>query len=576
MAAIVRWLSNVRIWPGPILAVDLVATARRKRFFILRAFYAAASPCALFHIPGHRRLGRWRSERGGRVHLDLLGDLRRHATLGRSHDRPRLAAGAIAQERQRRTMEYLFTTPLSSLEIVVGKLGGRVLEVLGLVLAGLPVMALAMLLGGIAPQSLVALTAITLSTVVFVTEISLAISAWTAKARDAVIRAYLVFFGLWVLPLPLTAAPWMQQVAVLNPVLTFVESHFGWALGKSAEPWEVVLMLVRNQMLAGGMVLAVATLFMRRIHLREAARAVTRRSRLVRRRRREIGDNPMYWKEIYIEGGSSRLGLLGCGILVLVFIVICGLTSYMLFASLQSPTAPERGTVSTYALGVSTFLCCCGLLTVITRASGSITGERERDCWDVLIGTPLEPGEIIKGKVLGSIWPLRMLAPLLAVVWLPALLLQPSFLLGVVFFLLGMAIVTTFAAARGVFCSHAPKPRSGPRSLRCRCRCPRRWRQLCCCPVNIVAAPFCVPFLLAGPGMAILMLDSTGIRWDPFAILAVGAYLVGLVSYTIAAWLLMRSAIRNFDKKSGRTQRPPVVGGKVATPIRPVANRSSI
>ena len=295
---------------------------------------------------------------------------------------PALAAGAIAQERQRRTMEYLFTTPLSSLEIVVGKLGGRVLEVLGLVLAGLPVMALAMLLGGIAPQSLVALTAITLSTVVFVTEISLAISAWTAKARDAVIRAYLVFFGLWVLPLPLTAAPWMQQVAVLNPVLTFVESHFGWALGKSAEPWEVVLMLVRNQMLAGGMVLAVATLFMRRIHLREAARAVTRRSRLVRRRRREIGDNPMYWKEIYIEGGSSRLGLLGCGILVLVFIVICGLTSYMLFASLQSPTAPERGTVSTYALGVSTFLCCCGLLTVITRVSGSITGER-----DAIVGT---------------------------------------------------------------------------------------------------------------------------------------------------------------------------------------------
>ena len=123
------------------------------------------------------------------------------SNCGRSAHRPRPGRGTIAQERERRTMEYLYTTPLSNLEIIIGKLGGRVLQIVYLVLSGVPVLALAMLLGGIAPRAIVALTVITLSTVLFVTMVSMAVSAWTAKARDAVIRAYLVFFCIWVLPL---------------------------------------------------------------------------------------------------------------------------------------------------------------------------------------------------------------------------------------------------------------------------------------------------------------------------------------------------------------------------------------
>ena len=177
---------------------------------------------------------------------------------------PALAAGTIAQERERRTMEYLYTTPLSNLEIVIGKLGGRVLQILYLVLSGVPVLALAMLMGGIAPQAIVSLTAITLSTVLFVTMVSMAVSAWTAKARDAVIRAYLVFFCLWVLPLPALASflsvrpppgsvPIVEQFVVANPVVTFMMIFDGagpW--GPVTEPWSLLLALVRNQMLAGG------------------------------------------------------------------------------------------------------------------------------------------------------------------------------------------------------------------------------------------------------------------------------------------------------------------------------------
>ena len=106
---------------------------------------------------------------------------------------------------------------------------------------------------------------------------------------------------------------------------------------------------------------------------------------------------------------------------------------------------------------MSTFLCCCGLLLLTARAAGSITSEKERDCWVSLISTPLEAGQIVKAKILGSLWSLRGLVPFLAVVWLPALLLRPSYFWGIAFTLLDLGILAAFTATLGVYCSQRSK-----------------------------------------------------------------------------------------------------------------------
>ncbi len=49
MGAIGRFLGNLRIWPGPILAVELVTLSRRTRYFVLRVLYAAALFFALWY-----------------------------------------------------------------------------------------------------------------------------------------------------------------------------------------------------------------------------------------------------------------------------------------------------------------------------------------------------------------------------------------------------------------------------------------------------------------------------------------------------------------------------------------------
>jgi ABC-type transport system involved in multi-copper enzyme maturation permease subunit len=577
MGAIARFLGNLRIWPGPVLAVELVTMSRRTRFFFLRTLYAAALFLALCFTYLTTRLSDMNSLAAfASAFFTAFGVMQLTLVLLVG---PALAAGAIAQERERRTMEYLFATPLSSLEIVIGKLGGRVAQILYLVLSGVPVLALAMLLGGIAPQAILSLTVITLSTVLFVTMVSIAVSACSAKARDAVLRAYLAFFCIWVLPHPLSfllnwswAPNWttsaMWQVAAANPLETFFGIFSGIGLGPGDGPWQLVLILVRNQALVGGAGLLLATLFMRRIHLRDAA-ARQRRRRRIRFFRGEIGDNPMYWKELYVESGSLRLGLLGYVLLALIFIVVCGLTIYFLLESLQTSYARGGGgggeSFCAYAIVTSTVLYCCGLLVVIARAAGSITAEKERDSWASLISTPLEPAEIIKAKILGSVWSLRGLAPLLAVVWLPAVLLRPSYILGIAFSLLDMAILTAFAGTLGVYCSQIAKStlRATGAALGIAVLI-GGGTMFCCCPISWIGAPFNVPFLLAGPSFASLAIGSSSevsLNWLVLA--AVGAYLIGTIGYAVAARIMLSRAIRQFDKRSGRTERRPIIRARL-------------
>ncbi len=597
MGTIARFFGKLRIWPGPILAVELVTTSRRKRYFVLRVLYAAALFFALWYT--YQETIRWRpAVDSGDMNsiaqftaafFGTFGVMQLMAVLLIG---PALAAGTIAQERERRTMEYLYTTPLSNLEIVIGKLGGRVLQILYLVLSGVPVLALAMLLGGIAPQAIVSLTAITLSTVLFVTMVSIAVSAWTARARDAVIKAYLVFFCLWVLPLPALAlslsgktyawsVPIVEQVVIANPVFTFmmIFTHDGpW--GPVTEPWSLLLALVRNQMLVGGTALVLATLFMRRIHLRDAGKPARKRRWRMQFFRGALGANPMYWKELYAEPGSSRLGLLGYGLLALIFVALCGFTIYIFLESVGHSYSymREGEEFCQYAVAMSTFLGCCGLLLLTSRAAGSITSEKERDCWVSLISTPLEAGQIVKAKIMGSLWSLRGLVPFLAVVWLPALLLRPSYFWGIAFTLLDLGILAAFTATLGVYCSLRSKStlRAMAAALGIAIVLGGGYL-MCCCPVVTVGARGgpddgiflgfapCMPFLLFWPGYVSIELGSTsgGHFGHEFAS-SMAAYLIGTIGYAAAAFMMMFTAIENFDENSGRVHgrsafspRPP-------------------
>ncbi len=140
--------------PGPMFSLEMVTSARRTRYFVIRVLYAVVLLLCLLMIYSDNSFSNREADIATIARMSYgffvafsIVQLLLVVGLG-----PAMAAGTIAVERERRTIEHLFVTQLGNAEIVLGKLFARLMQISYLVLVGLPVLALAMLMGGIAPR----------------------------------------------------------------------------------------------------------------------------------------------------------------------------------------------------------------------------------------------------------------------------------------------------------------------------------------------------------------------------------------------------------------------------------------
>src|SRR5207248_3992660 len=135
---------------------DLLRTTRRGRVALIRSIYALALLAALYSVyaewfphvgPGWEMppsaMAKFAQEFFGRFLLIQTGAV---VLLT-----PAYTAGAIAEERQRGTLDCFLTSYLTPGQIVFGKLASRLAQLFGVLLTGLPVLALLPLWGGVDP-----------------------------------------------------------------------------------------------------------------------------------------------------------------------------------------------------------------------------------------------------------------------------------------------------------------------------------------------------------------------------------------------------------------------------------------
>ena len=103
---------------------------------------------------------------------------------------PAYAAGGIAEEKDRKTLVFLLVSDLSNREIVFGKFFGRVGFLLGILFAGLPILAITQLHGGVTLKFLLCSYAITATTVIFLAAVSAACACSADTFRGAMFRSY--------------------------------------------------------------------------------------------------------------------------------------------------------------------------------------------------------------------------------------------------------------------------------------------------------------------------------------------------------------------------------------------------
>src|SRR4051794_40413844 len=190
---------------GPVFERELMVTARRPRAFALRFAYGLALLALVAST--YRRNAGLETGAGTVAFAGLTGfarDLFQGLLLAQGVAvvflTPALVSGAIAGEVQRKTLHDLLTSDLTSAEIVLGKLAARLLHVVVLLAIGLPILAVAGLLGGLDPWLTVCARAASLSTAFFLGALSILGSTQTRSARGALNFTFTMALTWLILP----------------------------------------------------------------------------------------------------------------------------------------------------------------------------------------------------------------------------------------------------------------------------------------------------------------------------------------------------------------------------------------
>jgi len=319
---------------------------------------------------------------------------------------------AISDEIYNKTLGLLMTTPVGSLQIVLGKLLSKLLQLMLLLAISLPLLAVVRVFGGVPWSFLVCGLCLTLTTSVFLGSLSLFFSIFTRRAHTVIIGTVMTAGALFALVPLLTLLMFHRAVqepviiralSYVNPYIVLSETtdavmsargtaftnwpaHCGIALGVS-----VLLLLL-------------ATAFVRKVALRQATgqdvlllgwrKGKAREDTSGRARVRRVVGPPVFWK----ERRMPLLGRLGVGKIIMATLALGSLLlTYALCARENALT--ENGTQAGY---VVTFASLGILYTMILPAT-CITSEKESRAWPILLTTTVSNGSILWGKFLGAL-----------------------------------------------------------------------------------------------------------------------------------------------------------------------------
>lgn len=578
---------------GPIFRMELVCAARRRRYFILRVVYgllalfllwASYTSLRSFSLGSSETVSIQQGAQLATQFFVSFSWLQILAVLGIG---PAMAVGTIATERERRTIEYLFTTDLSNAEIVLGKLVARLCLLGQLLLVGLPILFLFRLLGGIPAQLLVATFLFAASAALLIASLSICVSVWSERSRDATVRVYLLLAAIFFVPIFIHSftfmgrGPFQGQLweTVFQPVLDFCMAiNPLWSLGEAMGNQSAIGVgldtsfvwhTVSRQLIVAATATLLATFAVRRVHLKETTKAAGR-EKLRRRFRlpswqRPLGRNPMVWKEVFAATSVTKLGMVGRISIALILLTVCGIMVTGLVRTIQSGVGSSNNEFHYYIAGLTGYLGTGILLLLAARAAGLFTSEKERDCWLSLLSTPLTGREIISSKMWGNLYSLRWPLLVLMINWGLGVLLAPAFLLPAVALLATYLLLAWYVTNLGLCFSLRSQTtlRAMGATLGTLIFTGGGY-MFCCCVVMagsgggddfmIFLAP-CIPFLSIFPCLAYFEFTQEfggGIE-DGMGV----AYALGVIGYLIASVCLFQYMAFNFDRLAGRTEQVP-------------------
>lgn len=426
---------------GPIFGKELRATARRRRNYALRVLYLGALLLAL--------LVAW-SATSNRVYVNSVSaQAQAQAEMGQvffmffcffsatamAAIGPVLTSTAISAERLGKTLHVLLMTPVTTWQILAGKLFSRLLVALTLLGLSLPALALVRLLGGVELGQMVGIVCLCAATVLATASIGLLFSTFMNRAYAVILLSYGVMLLLYLF-VPFVLAfgfeltggahywiyewtNWMactvflaqpRRAPAVSDWLPCVLVHVSLA---AVLVTASAVVLRRTNRRAGDGRLAPTASVVPSAGFDDAAAALSHTEpdapppaappKLASRPSRDVSDRPVLWRELrrplMSKPWQSVVGAAATVVLLLV--------TYLVLAG--DRLLREEFSHAGYAW---IFNLIVWMLTAVLAAT-AIAQEKEGDTWTLLLTTPLGGRDIVWGKVLGiykrMMWPAALI-----------------------------------------------------------------------------------------------------------------------------------------------------------------------
>jgi ABC-type transport system involved in multi-copper enzyme maturation permease subunit len=396
------------VWlAGPIFDKELRVSSRRKRNYYLRCCYIIL--LGIFVLSTWYTTVIFRSSGSAVYQISRLSQAGRHiitAIIWFQFIVAQIIAivmlsSSISDEIHTGTMNVLMTTPISSFQIVTGKLMSKLLQLILLLAISLPLLAIIRVFGGVPWDYVVSSVFITLSASVFAGSMSLLLSMSYRNSysviMSAVIGYLLVFAALPGLFSGLAAARFFNQqttqsvLALTSPFWALLRTTeaMSSASGKNVFSWPMHCLIM---LAVTAILITISVWRVRKVALKAASgRNVSSKNASARIIKRVTG-SPIVWKEM-------RKGLIGRGKGNIVLAVLLIGLFFLAIISIFLPSG-LRSNIFLSLLATGFYLVVMIRLAVFS--AGGIAAEKDARTWPVLLATPLENKEIVRGKAIAA------------------------------------------------------------------------------------------------------------------------------------------------------------------------------
>lgn len=346
----------------------------------------------------------------------------------------------LAEEKEKHTLPFLLTTTMTDREIVFGKAGARLAQIIMVLLAALPVLAIMQVMGGIDPGLLLAAFVATGAALLSSTAIGTAVSITASTVKQANSRAIgivVAYLGLGPMVgsyLMAMAGRGVSGATVVEIVDNVNVGNFYWVAGrianaidKGAKLDDVLWPALFRYLIFHGIVTLFfgswAALRLRRILARQADQAIRKATNsaskiVVRGGRRPVSQTrPVLWREVCTAVGRGKQKKIAVFFKRLLFVLSFAPLVIVILENFDRDIYRVAEGIHILNLTWGTGVLMAALISIIATAAGSMGRERRQQTQDELYLTDLTNREILNQKALAALWSARWYLVWVAVHW---------------------------------------------------------------------------------------------------------------------------------------------------------------